>query len=164
MKSLWELLWDYDPNGLLVVDPQMHIQVVNQAFCRLFRAEETQLIGLNAADLLDDTSDLAKAWETGIELVGIEREYPKFDLYLRLVIFPVPEENVVACIMVDLTKEWKQRNEILALKRETLLKVHAVVDKQMSVAQRIAGLLGETTAETKASLLKLLEMVEKEHV
>ncbi len=164
MKSLWELLWDYDPNGLLVVDPDMTIQVVNQAFCRMFAAKEEQLIGLNAKVLLEDTSDLTQVWESGKELVGTEREYPKYGLYLRRVIFPVPEENVVACIMVDLTDEWKQRNEILALKRETLLKVHAVVDKQMNVAQEIAGLLGETTAETKASLLKLIEMVEKEHV
>jgi PAS domain S-box-containing protein len=164
MKSLWELLWDYDPNGLLVLDSQMNIKVVNQAFCRMFHTEEEQLIGLNAAELLEDISDLVQVWESGEELVGTEREYPKHGLYLRRVIFPVPEENVVACIMVDLTAEWKQRNEILTLKRETLLKVHAVVDRQMSVAQEIAGLLGETTAETKASLLKLLEMVEKEHL
>jgi hypothetical protein len=29
----------------------------------------------------------------------------------------------------------------------------------MKVAQEIAGLLGETTAETKISLLKIIEMV-----
>ncbi len=163
MKTLWELLWDYDPNGLLVVDPQMRIQVVNQAFCRMFAATEAELIGSRAADLLGDTSDLEQVWRSGVELLGTEREYPQYGLYLRRVIFPVAEEDVVACIMVDLTAEWKQRNEILALKRETLSKVHAVVDRQMSVAQEIAGLLGETTAETKASLLKLLEMVEREH-
>ena len=37
-----------------------------------------------------------------------------------------------------------------------------VVDKQMSVAQNIAGLLGETTAETKVSLLRLLMVLQKE--
>ena len=31
----------------------------------------------------------------------------------------------------------------------------AVIDKQMMVAQEIAGLLGETTAETKVTLSKL---------
>ena len=30
-----------------------------------------------------------------------------------------------------------------------------VIDKQMTVAQEIAGLLGETTAETKVTLTKL---------
>jgi PAS domain-containing protein len=161
VKTLWELLWDYDPNGLLVVDAAMKIQVVNQSFCRMFVCNEKEILGTDASSLLDDTTDLAKVWETG-DLLNAEREYPKYGLYLRKVIFPVREEGVVACIMVDMTDEWKQRNEMLALKRETILKVHAVVDKQMSVAQKIAGLLGETTAETKVSLLKLLDMVEKE--
>ena len=163
MKTLWQLLWDYDPNGLIVVDTEMRITVVNRAFCRMFRSSEAQLLGSDAAALLGDVSDLQQVWQSGEELLGTEREYPEHSLYLRRVIFPVREENVVACIMVDLTEEWKQRNEMLALKRETILKVHAVVDKQMSVAQKIAGLLGETTAETKVSLLKLLEMVEQEH-
>ncbi len=162
MKTLWELLWDYDPNGLLVVDREMKIRVVNQAFCRMFRCSEA-VLGRDAQDLLGDTSDLRQVWESGEDRVGLEQEYPQYDLYVRKVIFPVPEEELVACIMVDLTAEWRQRTALLELKRETLLKVHAVVDKQMSVAQQIAGLLGETTAETKASLLRLIELVEKEH-
>jgi transcriptional regulator with PAS, ATPase and Fis domain len=163
VKSLWELLWDYDPNGLVVVDAGLKIRVANQAFCRMFKCAEAEITGKGVGAILEDTSEIARVWETGEAIAGVEREYPKYGLYLRQVIFPVHEEGMVACIMVDMTDEWKQRNEILALKRETILKVHAVVDKQMSVAQKIAGLLGETTAETKVSLLKLLEMVEKEH-
>ena len=34
-----------------------------------------------------------------------------------------------------------------------------VIDKQMMVAQQIASLLGETTAETKVSLSKLRNMI-----
>jgi len=163
VKTLWELLWDYDPNGLLVVDADMNIRVVNTAFCRLFQCKEEDIKGTHAGRLLGDTGDLAHVWETNEAMVAVEKEFPEYGLYLRRVIFPVKEEGMVACIMVDMTDEWKQRNEILTLKRETILKVNAVVDKQMSVAQKIAGLLGETTAETKVSLLKLLEMVEKEH-
>jgi len=164
VKTLWELLWDYDPNGLLVVNAELKIQVVNPAFCRMFQCTEDQALGKEAASFIEDTADLERVLQSGEVLAGVEREYPKYGLYLRQVIFPVSEEGVVACILVDMTDEWKQRNEMLALKRETILKVHAIVDKQMSVAQQIAGLLGETTAETKVSLLKLLEMVEREHI
>ena len=162
MKTLWELLWDYDPNGLVVVDAGMKIQVVNAAFCRMFHCDQTA-VGKPAVDLLGDITNLVRVWETGVEMVGVEREYAQYGLYVRKVIFPVHEEGVVACIMVDMTEEWKQHNEMMALKREMILKVHKVVDKQMSVAQKIAGLLGETTAETKVSLLKLLQMMEEEH-
>lgn len=162
MKSLWELLWDYDPNGLVVVNADMIIQVVNPAFCRMFQCDQA-VVGKPAIDLLGDVSNLRRVHETGEALVGVEREYPQYGLYLRKVMFPVTEESMVACIMVDMTDEWKQRNEMLTLKREMIQKVHTVVDKQMGVAQKIAGLLGETTAETKVSLLKLLQMVEEEH-
>ena len=34
-----------------------------------------------------------------------------------------------------------------------------VIDKQMMVAQEIAGLLGETTAETKVTMTKLRDSI-----
>ena len=92
-------------------------------------------------------------------MVGVEREYPRYDLYVRKLIFPIPDEKIVAGIFVDLTTEWKQEREMHRLKSEAMQEVRQVVDKQMRVAQEIAGLLGETTAETKVSLLHLLEML-----
>jgi len=46
------------------------------------------------------------------------------------------------------------------MRKETIKKVNEVVDNQMKVVQEIAGLLGETTAETKVSLLKIIQMLE----
>lgn len=166
-KSMWELLWDYDPNGLVVVDAQMNVQIVNPAFCKMFRIGQQNtgcrsVIGQSAEDLLGDLSDFKRAWEENCEIRGTETAYPEYNLYVKKVIFPVREENVVACILVDITHEWQQRNELLTLKREAIRKVNQVVDNQMHVAQQIAGLLGETTAETKVSLLKLLAMLEQE--
>jgi hypothetical protein len=40
--------------------------------------------------------------------------------------------------------------------------VQKIVDKQMKTGQEIASILGETTAETKASLVKLLTILKKE--
>jgi PAS domain-containing protein len=162
MKTLWELLWDYDPNGLIVVDQDMQIKVVNPAFCRMFKTTPQAILGSNPTHLLGDISDFKQVWETGESIEGVEADFPHFDLHVKKLIFPVREEGVVAGIMVDLTGEWKQHNAMQVLKHETGLKVHAVVDKQMNVAQKIASLLGETTAETKVRLLELLELVEEE--
>jgi PAS domain S-box-containing protein len=164
MKSLWELLWNYDPNGLIVVDRDLIVRVVNPALCSLFSIREEELVGAPVSTVWEDTQEFTEVWETGNTLSGIEKEYPALDLYVRKLYFPVKEEGLVACIVIDLTKEWKQREELQVLKRETIQKVHTIVDKQMSVAQKIAGLLGETTAETKVSLLKLMELVEKERL
>lgn len=160
-KCLWELLWDYDPNGLVAVDETMAVQIVNPAFCRMFRTSRERVLGTDVSELLGDVSDLAEAWDRNT-VIRTEQEYPDYGLYVRKVMFAIREEGIAACILVDMTQDWHQRSEMLKLQRETIKKVHEVVDNQMKVAQEIAGLLGETTAETKVSLLRLVDMVERE--
>ena len=54
--------------------------------------------------------------------------------------------------------------EINKVKMETLKTTDEVIKKQMRVAQEIASLLGETTAETKVALLKLKKTLSDENV
>lgn len=162
-KSLWELLWDYDPNGLIVVDPEMRIQLVNPAFCKMFGVDEETIIGEAITNLFDDVDDFKVAWEQNTVISAKEKHYSRYHVYVRKVIFPIQNEGIIACIMVNLTHEWQQEKEMRRVRQETILKVNEVVDNQMKVAQEIASLLGETTAETKVSLLRLLQIVEKKH-
>jgi len=160
--ALWKQLWDYDPNGLLVLDEQLQIIIVNPAMCRMLRTAAAALIGRPGKEWLGDIEEFRQALVTGRKVVGVEREYPRYDLYVRTLIFPIPEEKIAAGIFVDLTVEWQQERALHRLKQEAVQEVRLVVDKQMRVAQEIAGLLGETTAETKVSLLRLLETLGKE--
>lgn len=160
-KSLWELLWDYDPNGLVVLDKDMHVHLVNPAFCRMFGVEAEAIVDQPGVLILDDIAEFVEAWEQNRVIPSREHYYARYGLYVRKVIFPIPDQGIIACIMVDLTHEQQQREELQRLQRETIAKVNEVVDNQMRVAQEIAELLGETTAETKISLLRLRQMVEQ---
>ncbi len=160
--TLWKRLWEFDPNGLLVLDEQMTIILVNPALCRMFKTDADTLIGQSAEALLSEVEEFRQALTERRKIVGVEREYPRHDLYVRKVIFPIPDERIVAGIFVDLTTEWRHEQELHRLKQEAIAEVRQVVDKQMRVAQEIAGLLGETTAETKVSLLRLLDMLGRE--
>lgn len=162
-KTLWELLWDYDPNGLVAVNPEMVIQVVNPAFCRMFKVEPGTVIGRELSGVLQgDTKHFREAWSINRVIRDQEKAYLDNTLYVRKVIFPIKAQNIIACIMVDLTPEWQRRNELKRIRQQTIAEVDKVVDEQMRVAQEIAGLLGETTAESKISLLKLVNLLEKE--
>lgn len=161
-KTMWETLWDYDPNALVVLDKDMVIQLINPAFRKMFQLQDQEIIGEKIADLIDNIDDFEQVFEKNIEILGIEREYPKYDLFVKQVIFPISNQNIIACIMVDITKEKLQKKEMLKIKDQTAENVKRVVNKQMSVAQEIAGLLGETTAETKVSLLNLLDMLKED--
>lgn len=161
-KTLWELLWDYDPNGLLVVDTNLMVTLVNPALCAMFKTTPEAIIGRPVATLLDDPDDFLRVWNENQPVKPREKHYPAYDLYVRKVMFPIRDEAVIAAIMVDLTHEWQQKNEMRDLKQETIQRVGEVINNQMRVAHEIAGLLGETTAESKVSLLKLVAMLERE--
>ncbi|PLV60052.1 [Fe-Fe] hydrogenase large subunit C-terminal domain-containing protein [Thermotoga sp. KOL6] len=67
------------------------------------------------------------------------------------------------CIQYQFRKiEEEHERELLRIREETIEKAKKVINKQMEIAQEIAGLLGETVAETKASLLKVLDLITKE--
>lgn len=163
-KSLWELLWDYDPNGLLVVDTDLRVKLVNAALCAMFNTTPDRIIGLSVSTLIDDAEEFRRVWEQDEVVKAREKHYPAHKLHVRKVMFPIRDQGVIACIMVDVTHEHRQQDEMLKLKRETIERAGKVIGNQMRVAHEIASLLGETTAETKVSLLKLIEMVEREDV
>lgn len=161
-KTLWELLWDFDPNALVVIDRDYRIQIVNPSFCQLFNLRPEQAKGLPAAEVFDELGDFQAVWERGEVIKGSEREFPRFGLYLRGVYFPVTGQDLAACILVDLTHEHQRDLEMHRMKQELLGQVDRVIDRQMRIAQEIAGLLGETTAEAKISLLKIRDMLNEE--
>ncbi|MGD1809039.1 PAS domain-containing protein [Dapis sp. BLCC M126] len=171
-KNIWQIIWEYDPNGLIVVDTQMNITLVNPAFCKMFNVNQDETIGKPASTILEDLKDFQKVWEKDEVIRGREKRYhlehhknSETDiLYVKEVIFPIRDQNLIACIMVDITHEWQRKQEMIKLRNETVSKVNEVVDHQMKVVQEIAGLLGETTAETKVSLLKIIKMVNQETV
>ncbi|HAO11980.1 MAG TPA: hypothetical protein DCQ51_12605 [Planktothrix sp. UBA8407] len=158
-NHLWQLLWEYDPNGLIAVNSDLIIKLVNPAFCQLFNVEKSQIIGKHATEILGNVDHFKEVWDRNEVIRGRETEYPEYDLYIREFVFPIKEENIIGCIMTDITVEMGRKKETDIIKAETVKKVNEVVDNQMKVAQEIAGLLGETTAETKISLLKIIEMV-----
>ena len=69
---LWKLLWDFDPNGLLVLDERLSITLVNPALCRMLKLEADGLLGRSAGEVLGDVSDFSRAYAERKEIVGQE--------------------------------------------------------------------------------------------
>ncbi|MDK2886018.1 MAG: hypothetical protein PWP54_576 [Thermosipho sp. (in: thermotogales)] len=158
-KNIWKLLWTYDPNGLVVVNNQMKIILVNPAFCRMFKVSK-EIQGHNLEEIIGhNISCFKRVFSTGENIVGKQIRFSERDLIALKVVFKIPEEGLVAGIFTDITHKEKQKEEKEKIKEETIEKVHQVIDQQMETAQKIASLLGETTAKTKAYLLKVLEVI-----
>lgn len=159
-KSLWQLLWDYDPNGLVVVTPDLLVTIANPAFCEMFNITEKDIVGYSLAKYFDDTHDFLAAWQNNRVVPPEKKIYERYALYVRRLIFPIREENVIAAIFVNLTEEWKKTKEVEAMKQHVLDEVSAVVNEQIQVVQHIAQLLGESTAKSHISLRRLVELIQ----
>ena len=76
----------------------------------------------------------------------------------KLYNFELPDEDLRVLMLLDITDTVMKDQQADVFKAETITKAQQVIHQQMRVAQEIAGLLGETTAETKAALFELIKL------
>ena len=148
------------PNGVLLVDKKTHIHFVNPAFLKMFHCANEELSGRLAKDFVH-----SDCFESAISAGGslmVKESIPEHDVSFRVGIFPIEGEDLFCGIFIDISEEEKARKDFLDLKAQTLERAQEVISRQMQTAQEIARLLGETTAETKVLLKKLMSLYEEE--
>ncbi len=150
----------HTPNGILLVDEDARIQFVNPAFREMFFTGNADLTGKKASEFLhSDCFERAIAAGGKLSLRG---NVPEHQVHYRAGLFRIEGERQYCGIFIDTTEEERARAELLEVKRETLARAEEVICRQMHTAQEIAGLLGETTAETKVLVTKLADLFRQE--
>ena len=151
---------EHSPNGIVLVDEQARIEFVNPAFRRMFSTTEQDLTGRRVSELLrSDCFDQAIASDAGLAVRG---KAPEQDVYYRASLFRIERESRWCGIFIDISEEERAREELQKVRQETLARAEEVIHRQMQTAQEIAGLLGETTADTKVLLAKLMDLFRQE--
>jgi PAS domain S-box-containing protein len=150
----------HTPNGVVVVDEEGRIRFCNRAFRKMFCTGEADLNGRKAADFLHSDC-FEEAIAAGGEL-SVRGKVPEHDVHYRAGLFRIEDKNRYCGIFVDISDEERARAELSEVRRETLARAEEVIQRQMQTAQEIAGLLGETTAETKVLLTKLADLLRRE--
>lgn len=158
-KNVWEVIWDYDPNGLLVIDEKFDIQLINPAFARYFHLEGSDIIGRKVTDFFSDIEDFVKISTGEMEIVRAIKDRDEAGATFSEVTFKIEDKGLIAKIFNNITPKDK---EVRDLKLQITEEVQKIVEKQMKVGQEIASILGETTAETKATLVKLINILKRE--
>jgi len=150
----------HSPNGILLVDEEARIQFVNPAFRKMFCTGDGDLTGRKAAEFLrSDCFEQAIATEGELSVRGNVAEH---GIHYRATLFKIEGQKQCCGIFIDTSEEERARAELLDVRRETLARAQEVIRRQMQTAQEIAGLLGETTAETKILLAKLTDLFRRE--
>ena len=150
----------HTPNGVLLVDKKTRIRFVNPAFQTMFRCKDDELLGQSAKKFVHSDC-FERAIAAGGSLM-VKESIPEHEVSYRVGIFPIEGKDLYCGIFIDISEEEKARKNFIDLRAQTLKRAQEVISRQMQTAQEIARLLGETTAETKVLLMKLMSLYEEE--
>ena len=158
-ESLSNIICESSPNLIGLIDKDLCIIELNPAAEAFFKIEKDEANGMPLAMYLDDQEfENVRTFRK-----NVRNEKIKFEEYddstLLQTIYWLDENQMFLWLAVDITKDEKAAQKLQTLKIETVEMAQQVVAKQMTVAQEIAKLLGETTAETKVTLTKLKNII-----
>ena len=151
-ESMSNIILDNTPNGLILTDNNFNILKFNPAAAKLLNLDNGCL-GMCMDNFLV-MDELGKIKQTGEAVMGVRRKTAIYDLLVEQSVVPIPDRDYLV-LLKDISAEEENIRAMEKMRRETIDTAQQVIDKQMTVAQEIASLLGETTGETKAALLKL---------
>jgi PAS domain S-box-containing protein len=175
-ESLHGVVMDVTPNAIVIVDSELRVQDMSISAERMFGHSRMSARGKPLGQIVPVVQDFVTVRDTGQviqnKIVRMPRPktngngQPAGDLIVEKTIVPVAgpsgmrsSHNLMLAIFRDVTEREQQRHELETLRAETLQRTQEVISRQMRVAHEIAGLLGETTAETKVVLTQLTKLL-----
>ena len=160
-ENLANVIFDSTPNLIGTIDDDLNIVQFNPAAESFFEVQRGESKGLPIGMFLDeDKFENVKKNNKNLirEKITLDNKYTLIQNIIRL-----EENNVLIWIADDITKDENIEKKLQKMKVDSINMAQEVINKQMMVAQEIASLLGETTAETKVTLTKLKKLIlEKE--
>ncbi len=157
-ESMSNLMMDVTPDLNLLIDKELRICECNKSAQKYLGVSRKEALESYIFEYIE-TQDIEEVLETRQSILHKKVELPQIHLVAEETIVYIEESDSVLVIYQDISKEELAKEKRLHLKMETVEMAQKVIDKQMKVAQEIAGLLGETTAETKVTLTKLRDSI-----
>lgn len=157
-ESMANVVVSATPDGIIVTSLDGTIVDMNAAAESILRTKKKDAIGRRVAEIMEaslfNEAATTKATARGEAAVN---EYVVDEQVLY-----VADQKLLVGILMDITEPRRQMERRMRVAEEAVERARQVIDRQMSVAQKIAGLLGETTAETKISLTALMNVIGEE--
>jgi PAS domain-containing protein len=160
-ESITNVIYENTPNLILFIDDKLNVKEINPIAQQIFGVTEGFIKG-RPISLVMDEEPFKLVRDSKKSLLAQRVSYPNYGVVLLENILYLENQNVILAVMSNITTEEKQRDELKRVKENAIDAAQKVIEKQMRVAQEIASLLGETTAETKITLTKLKKIALQE--
>ena len=157
-ESMSNIVMDVTPSMILIIDSQMRIRECNKKALKMLEVSREEALERYIFEFIE-ADDIVRVLDTKEQIIRKKIRLEPTDLVVVESIIYIDHLDAVLVTYQDVTREEKTKEQHYHLKMETVEMAQKVIDKQMMVAQEIAGLLGETTAETKVTLSKLRDSI-----
>ncbi len=161
-EKISNIYFEYSPSIILIVDLDLNIIDLNPVGEKAFNISLSSIKNKPLSSLMPD-KDFKHVLKTEENMEVRKLVLEKYGLTVYERIIYLPNNKILFGILNDVTDDELKKEQIIHFKLNTLETADKVIEKQMRVAQEIAGLLGETTAETKSALIKLKKVVLEEN-
>lgn len=158
-EMLTNVIFDVTPNAIFILNNDLDIINFNPSAEILFNVSRDFAIKKPVTILMED-DDFIDVRDIKRSILSKKVKLKHYNRTVLETAVYIEEHKAILVIMIDITNNEKKEKKLEELKLNTLDMAQEVIDKQMRVAQEIASLLGETTAETKVILTKLKKIVQ----
>lgn len=160
-ETLTNIIFEATPNLILMVNEALEIIEMNPAARKFFDLTKDIIHRLPVSALMSE--------ESFNEVMHMKKNILNEKVILHTLNATVVQSIIwsdyhktMVWIANDVTYDEKKNKQLQSMKIEAIDMAQQVINKQMTVAQEIASLLGETTAETKVTLTKLKQLIKEE--
>ncbi len=157
-ESMSNVVMDMTPNMIFVVGNDMRILDCNKKGQELLGVGHDEAVQRYIFEFIE-AEDIESALLTREPVYHRKIRLDQGRIVAEETIVYIEDLDAVLVLFQDVTREERIKEQHYNLKVETVEMAQKVIEKQMMVAQEIAGLLGETTAETKVTLTKLRDSI-----
>ena len=157
-ESMSNVVMDVTPNIILIVDHELRIRECNKRALNKLGVSREEALERYIFEFIE-VEDIEEVFRTREPIMRKKINLETLDMVAKETIIYIDHLDSALVLYQDISREEKEKEQHLHLKMETVEIAQRVIDKQMMVAQEIAGLLGETTAETKVTLSKLRDSI-----
>ena len=157
-ESMANVIIDETPNYIFLTDKKMRIKECSKKCEEILELSREEILKCFLFEFID-VEDVEQVLSTRKNILNKKVKIESLGIWAMEIIIYIEKSASLLVILQDISQEEEAKAKNLKLKLETVEMAQEVIDKQMLVAQQIAGLLGETTAETKVTLSKLRDSI-----
>lgn len=146
------------PNAIIVLNENLDILEMNKSALHLFYIKEENILKTNINDIMD-AKPFINILSNQKSIRNKRVDMPKFGIIVDMSLYYLKDEHLIMAMFTDITDVINKKKNTDLLKQKTAKMAQDVILKQMTTAQEIASLLGETAADTRVMLNKLIALL-----